>query len=88
MRKNLRPFSLIHTTAICQGFKSSIPSINGLLFVRHLKRRYEAKLDKLLNRLKQNAVSRQQAKSRILQDINGCLTGGFYEFGLADAFNK
>ena len=76
----MHPFSLIHTTAICQGFKNSIPSINGLLCERHLKRRYDAKLDKLLNRLKQNAVSCQQAKSSILQDIKGCLTGGFYEF--------
>ena len=32
--------------------------------------------------------SHQQAKFSILQDIYGCRTGGFYEFGLADAFNK
>ena len=75
-------------SAICQGFTNFIPSINRLLCVRHLKHRYEEKLDKLLNRLNQNAVSRQQAKSSVLQDIYGCRTGGFYEFGLADAFNK
>ena len=56
--------------------------------MRHLKQRDEKKLDKLLNRLKQNADSHQQAKFSILQDIYGCRTGGSYEFGLADAFNK
>ena len=56
--------------------------------VRHLKQRVEKKLDKLLNRLKQNAASHQQAKFNILQDICGCRTSGFYEFGHADAFNK
>ena len=56
--------------------------------MRHLKQRDEKKLDKLLNRLKLNAASHQQAKFSILQDIYGCRTGGFCEFGLADAFNK
>ena len=74
--------------AIYQGFKNFIPSVNRLLSVRHLKQRDEKKLDKLLNRLKLNAASHQQAKFSILQDIYGCRTGGFYEFGLADAFNK
>ena len=41
-----------------------------------------------MNRLKQNTASHQQAKFNILQDMYGCQTGGFYEFGLADAFNK
>ena len=74
--------------AIYQGFKNFIPSVNRLLSVRHLKQRDEKKLDKLLNRLKLNAASHQQAKFSILQDIYGCRIGGFYEFGLADAFNK
>ena len=74
--------------AIYQGFKNFIPSVNRLLCVRHLKQRDEKKLDKLLNRLKLNAASHQQAKFSILQDIYGCPIGGFYEFGLADAFNK
>ena len=39
-------------SAIYQGFKSFIPSINRLLCVKHLKQRDEKKLDKLLNRLK------------------------------------
>ena len=38
--------------------------------------------------MKQNAASHQQAKFNILQDICGCRTSGFYEFGHADAFNK
>ena len=38
--------------------------------------------------MKLNAASHQQVKFSILQDIYGCRTGGFYEFGLADAFNK
>ena len=53
-----------------------------------LKQRDEKKLYKLLNRLKQNAASHQQAKFNNLQDICGCRAGGFYEFGLTDAFNK
>ena len=65
-------------SAICQGFTNFIPSINRLLCVRHLKHKYEEKLDKLLNRLKQNAVSRQQAKSSVLQDIYGCRTDTSY----------
>ena len=48
----------------------------------------QKKLDKLLSRLKQNAASHQQAKFIILQDICESRTGGFYEFGLTDAFNK
>ena len=75
-------------SAIYQGFKNFIPSINRLLCVINLKQRDEKKLDKLLNRLKQNAASHQQAKFNILQDICGCRTSGFYEFGHADAFNK
>ena len=38
--------------------------------------------------MEQNAASHQQTKFSILQDIYGHRTGGFYEFGLADAFNK
>ena len=38
--------------------------------------------------MKENTASHQQAKFNILQDMYGCRTGGFYEFGLADAFNK
>ena len=38
--------------------------------------------------MKQNAAGDQQAKFSILQDIYGCRTGGFYEFGLVDAFSK
>ena len=75
-------------SAIYHDFKNFIPSINRLLCVRHLKQTDEKKLDKLLNRLKQNAASHQQAKFNILQVIYGCRTGGFYEFGLTDAFNK
>ena len=75
-------------SAIYQGFKTFMPSISHLLCVGHLKQRYKKKLGKLLNRLKQNTASHQQAKFNILQDIYGCRTGGFYEFGLADAFNK
>ena len=75
-------------SAIYQGLKNFIPSINHLLCVRHLKQRDEKKLDKLLNRLKQDAASHRQAKFSILPDIYGCQTGGFYEFSLADAFNK
>ena len=56
--------------------------------MRHLKQRDEKKLAKLLNRLKQNAANYQQAKFNILQDIYGCRLGGFYEFRLADLFNK
>ena len=75
-------------SAIYQGFKNFIPSINRLLCVIHLKQRDEKKLDKLLNRLKQNAAGHQQAKFNVLQDIYGCRAGVFYEFGLTDAFNK
>ena len=56
--------------------------------MRHLKQRDEKKLDKLLNRFKQNAAGHQQAEFSNLQDIYGFRTGGFYEFALADAFNK
>ena len=35
-----------------------------------------------------NPASHQQAKFSIVQDIYGCRTGGFYEFGHAYAFNK
>ena len=43
-----------------------------------LKTEGQKNLEKLLNTLKQNTDSYQQAKFRMLQD----------EFGLADAFNK
>ena len=56
--------------------------------MRHLKWKDEKKLYKLLNRLKQNAASHQQGKINILQDRYGYRTGGFYEFGITDAFNK
>ena len=75
-------------SAIYLGFKNFIPSVNRLLSVRHWKQRDKKKLDKLLSRLKQNAAGDQQAKFSILQDICGCRTGGFYEFGLVDAFSK
>ena len=75
-------------TAIYRGFKNFIPSVNRILCVRHLKQRDEKKLDQLLKRLKLSAACHQQAKFSILQDIYGCRTGGFYEFGLADTFNK
>ena len=75
-------------SAIYQNFKNFTPSVNRLLSERHLKQGDEKKLDKLLNRLKLDAASHQQAKCSILQDIHRCRTGGFYEFGLIDAFNK
>ena len=63
-------------SAIYQGFKNFIPSINHLLCEK-LKTEGRKKHDKLLNRLKQNAASYQHAKFSISQHIYGCRTDGF-----------
>ena len=74
--------------AIYRGFKNIIPSVSRLLCVRHLKQRDEKKVDKLLARVHHSASDNQHAKFTILHDIYGNRTGGYYEFGLAEAINK
>ena len=71
-------------SAIFEGFKSTIPSLNRLVCARHLMQRDEPKLLKLLERTGRNAAEKNHASSEILKDICGYREGNYYEYDLAE----
>ena len=56
--------------------------------VRHLSKRDESKLAKLLAKTNLNASQRNKSSSDILKDIYGYRIGGYYEYGLAEATDE
>lgn len=86
--KTLKQIGVDMESAIFNGFRCHFPDLGRLLCVRHISKRDESKLAKLLFNSKQNACERNKSKSEILKDIYGHRSGNWYEYGLAEATDK
>ena len=75
-------------SAIYNGFKHHFPNLGRLLCVRHLSKRDESKLAKLLTKTNPNASQRNKSSSDIVKDIYGYRIGGYYEYGLAEVTDE
>lgn len=85
--KDLKTIGVDMEAAIFNGFKIHQPDVSRLICVRHLKKRDEEKTSKLLERTNQTAAQKAHSKAELIKDIYGNKEGGYYEYGLAEAFD-
>ena len=86
--RKLKQIGVDMEPAIYNGFKHHFPNLGRLLCVRHLSKRDESKLAKLLSKTNLNASQRYKSSSDILKDIQGYRIEGYYEYGLAGATDE
>ena len=74
-------------SAIYNGFKCHNQELPRLVCVRHLKKRDEEKMLKLLQKTNQSSAQKSHSKAEVLNDIHGERTGTHYEYGLAESYD-
>ena len=70
---------------IYNGFKCYNQELSRLVCVRHLKKRDEKKMLKLLQKTNQSSAQKSHSKAEVLNDICGERTGTYYEYGPAES---
>ena len=71
--------------AIFKGVKVLFPNVKHLYCVRHLQKRDEIKISKLMEARNCSDKERNRAKREIIIDIYGQRKGDCYEYGLCEA---
>ena len=88
-KPNLKNISFIGVgleSAIFPGLKTMIPSLRRLIYVRHLMKRDESKLD-LLPKTSRNIADRKLSLLEIIKDIYGSKVANFYEYGIVESID-
>ena len=80
---NLKSLRVDMESAIYIGFKCHNQELSHLVSMRHLKKRDEEKMLKLLQKTNQSSAQKSPSKAEVLNDIYGERTGTHYEYGLA-----
>ena len=86
--RKLKQIGVDMESVIYNGFKHHFPNLGRRLCVRHLSKRDESKLSKLLAKTNLNASQKNKSSFDILKDIYGYRIGAYYEYGLAEATNE
>ena len=68
-------------SAIYNGLKCHNQELSRLFCVRHLKKRDEEKMLKLLQKTNQSSAQKSHSKAEVLNDIYGERTRTYYEYG-------
>lgn len=85
--KELKAIGVDMESAIFNGFKIHNSGLSRLVCVRHLKKRDEEKIGKLLAKTNQTAAQKKHSKAEILNDMYGQRSGTAYEYGLAESLD-
>ena len=74
-------------SAIYNGFKCHNQELPRLACVRHLKKRDEEKLIKLLQERNQSSAQKSHSKAEVLNDIYGEKTATYCKYGLSESYD-
>ena len=73
--------------SIYNGFKCHNQELSRLVCVRHLKKRDEGKMLRLLQKTNQSSAQKSDSKAEVLNDIYGERIGTYDEYGLAESYD-
>ena len=73
--------------SIYNGFKCHNQELSRLVWVRHLKKRDEGKMLRLLQKTNQSSAQKSDSKAEVLNDIYGERIGTYDEYGLAESYD-
>ena len=74
-------------SAMYNGFKCHNQELSRLVCMRHLKKRDEKKMLKLLQKTNQSSAQKSHSKAEVLNDIYGERTGTYYEYAPAESYD-